>query len=94
MMKSRLVQKKIRIFTASSLAIVFFFISCHLWGRSNLGWQSATVKGALTVELGIMEFLGVGRLAFWGSFNLCVWEILAEAARLAFVLIDESLIES
>jgi len=42
----------------------------------------------------MLEFLRVGRLALWkSSFILGVSEILAEAARLAFVLIVESLIE-
>jgi len=42
----------------------------------------------------MLEFLRVGCLALWkNSFILGVREILAEAARLAFVLIVESLIE-
>lgn len=86
-------QKKIRIFTTSTIIVFPFFISgVHLWWSTTLGCQRVKVNRKVTLMLGMWKFLGVSCLGLRSSFNL--WETRAEATRLAFVLVNESLVES
>jgi len=87
-------KKKIRIFTATAIFFSLLLVGGHEWRGPRTSSHGGRIEIAFAVKLGILEFLRVGRLALWkSSFILGVREILAEAARLAFVLIVESLIE-